>query len=136
VGDGVVESDSCLSFEFRWRTFDVAELEERVRAAASYLRSIEAEVVRMVANVMCRGDGYLDHEEALSRALSMLHDAGWELASLPPEVRRVIGRVGGRGACCLGIRQKLIRCCSSGCSRLLTFLNKSASHFERSNTPS
>lgn len=109
-GDGIAQVSSTLSFEFRWRTFDAAELEERAAAAAAHLRALESDVVRMIASVLCKGGGYLEHEKALSRALSELHKAEWKLAALPPQVRKVIGRVGGRGGRLLGMRHQLHRC--------------------------
>jgi hypothetical protein len=109
-GDGIAQVNLTLSFEFQWKTFDAAELEERAAAAAAHLRALESDVVRMVASVLCKGGGYLEHEEALSWALSELHKAEWKLAALPPQVRKVIGRVGGRGARLLGMRHQLHRC--------------------------
>lgn len=63
----------------------------------------------MVASVLCKGRGYVEHEESLSNALTILHRAEWKLALLPPQVRKVIGRVGGRGAGLLGTRHQLHR---------------------------
>jgi len=106
-GDGTAEVNSTLCFEFQWNTFDAAGLEERAAAASLHLRVLEADVVKMLASMLCKGGGYLDHEEALSRALEVLHKAEWKLAALPPPIRKVIGRVGGRGAWLLGMRHQL-----------------------------
>jgi hypothetical protein len=108
-GNGVAEVESLVAFTFRGSTFTTAELEERAAAAATHLRTIEADIVRMVAAMLCKGDGYLEHEEALSRTLTVLNKAEWNLASLPPKIRKVIGRVGGRGARLMGMRHQLLR---------------------------
>ena len=109
-GNGIAEVGCSVSFEFRWRTFDVVELEERAAAAAAHLRKIEADIVRMVAALLCKGDGYLDQEEALSRALAVLNKADWKLSELSPQIYKVVGRVGGKGARLLGMRYQLHRC--------------------------
>ena len=108
-GDGTALVGSSVCFDFKWQTFDTAELEKRAAAAAVHLRALETEVARMVASVLCKGRGYVEHEEALSNALAILHRAEWKLALLPPQVRKVIGRVGGRGAGLLGTRHQLHR---------------------------
>jgi len=108
-GDGSAEVNASVSFEFRWRTFNAVELEERSAAASAHLRMLESDIVCMVAAALCKGGYYLEHEEALSYALAELDKADWKLISLPPQIRKVIGRVGGRGARLLGMRHKLNR---------------------------
>jgi len=108
-GDGTAVVGSTLFFDFKWQTCDAAELEQRASAAAAHLRTLETDVARMVASVISKGRGYVEQEEALSNALAVLHKAEWKLALLPSQVRKVIGRVGGRGAGLLGMRHQLHR---------------------------
>lgn len=108
-GDGTAIVGSTLFFDFKWQICDAFELEQRAAAAAAHLRTLETDVARMVASVICKGRGYVEQEEALSNALAVLHKAEWKLALLPSQVRKVIGRVGGRGAGLLGMRHQLHR---------------------------